>query len=94
MPEYCVYEATQSAPNLNPPIRIGDTFCVDCPPGGVCKGEQGHPKSIKIKDKEGDEKQFRAVLQNASCASCPEDGLKGYEFVAEAEASGNGGWTW
>ena len=92
MSEYCVYEATQSAPNLNPPIQITDTFCVDCPAGGVCQGEQGQNKSIEIKDRDGDTKRFKAILQNASCTTCPQGGHKGYEFVPQGGGGGGGGW--
>ena len=87
---YCLYEATQSSPHTDPQIQIGDKFCVDCPEDGTCRGDAGQPGSIKIKDREGNEATFRAVLQNASCCDCPEGAHKGFSFAPKE--SSDGGW--
>lgn len=89
MPIYCVYVARQSSPHTNPKIQIGDTFCVDCPDGGLCKGEVGQTKGINIKDKAGITASLNAILQNAECVSCPQGGHKGFEF---APKKGGNGW--
>jgi len=87
---YCVYEASQSSPHTNPSIKITDTFCVDCPEDGSCRGTVGQSVSIKIKDREGNEASLKAVLQSASCIDCPEGGHKGFSFAPKE--SKNGGW--
>jgi hypothetical protein len=87
---YCVYQAQQSSPHTNPPIRSTDMFCVDCPDDGSCRGTVGQPVSIKIKDKDGKEASLKAVLQNASCTDCPDGAHKGYSFAPKQD--GNGGW--
>jgi hypothetical protein len=89
MPTYCVYQAQQSSPHTNPKIQIGDTFCVTCPEDGLCKGTQGQPKGVKIKDAAGNEVTINAVLQNPECVSCPEGGHTGFTF---APKNGGNGW--
>ena len=91
MAKFCVYTAQQSAPNLKPPVKIGDTICVACPADGVCKGTQGQAKGIKIKDEEGNTKKFKLILMNTSCTDCPAGGLQGYQFAPE-DSGGGSGW--
>ncbi len=85
---YCVYVASQSSPYTTPQIQIGDTFCVDCPEDGVCRGAAGQPESITIRDGQGKVASLRAALSPSTCTACPDNGHKGFQFAPKESKSG------
>ena len=77
--DWCVYTTVYArGRNGGTTVKVGDSFCFQCPSGGLCPGVSNACKWIWITNPDGTEELYdlRFNGSGGSCTSCPSLGYK------------------